>query len=136
MDRDWLHAVRGVREHLADRQARHQRRVTRQQRQLPLGARDHEARDVVALEDGAIGGDDGKLERHGAISLSSTYSPTPATSDAFSTACSTAPNHVERLLRQIVVLALEDRLEAADRVGNRYVLAGAAGELLGDEHGL
>src|SRR5687768_7387680 len=46
------------------------------------------------------------------------------------------PDHVERLLRQIVVLAVDDLLEALHRVGNLHVLALEAGELLGDEEGL
>src|SRR5690606_42013690 len=39
-------------------------------------------------------------------------------------------DHVERLLRQVVVLAVDDRLEAADRVRERHVLAGLARERL------
>src|SRR5436190_281674 len=42
-------------------------------------------------------------------------------------------DHVERLLRKLVVLALDDLLEALDRVLEPHVLAGLAGELLGDE---
>src|SRR5581483_11639817 len=42
-------------------------------------------------------------------------------------------DHVERLLGQVVVLAVEDLAEAADRVLELHVLAGRAGELLGDE---
>src|SRR2546423_4819705 len=42
-------------------------------------------------------------------------------------------HHVERLLRQVVVPAVEDLGEAADRVLELHVLAGRAGELLGDE---
>ena len=45
-------------------------------------------------------------------------------------------DHVERLLRQVVVLAFDDLLEALDRVGDRHVLALEAGELLGDEERL
>src|SRR2546425_13103153 len=41
------------------------------------------------------------------------------------------PDHVEGLLRQVVQLAVHDHLEAADRVGQRHVLAGDLGELLG-----
>src|SRR5690606_7225053 len=37
-------------------------------------------------------------------------------------------DHVERLLRQVVVLAVDDRLEALDGVLQRHVLAGRAGE--------
>src|SRR5690606_8886002 len=43
-----------------------------------------------------------------------------------------AADHVERLLRQVVVLALDDALEAADGVLERDVLARGAGEDLGD----
>src|SRR5581483_8001818 len=43
------------------------------------------------------------------------------------------PDHVERLLRQLVVLALDDLAEPADRVLELHVLAGRAGELLRDE---
>ena len=43
-----------------------------------------------------------------------------------------AADHVERLLGQVVVLAGDDGLEAADRVLERHVLAGAAGEHFGD----
>src|SRR5436305_544426 len=43
------------------------------------------------------------------------------------------PDHVERLLRKVVVLAVDDLLEALDRVLELHVLAGRAGELLGDE---
>src|SRR6266550_4448691 len=42
-------------------------------------------------------------------------------------------DHVEGLLGQLVVLALEDFLEALDRVLELHVLAGRTGELLGDE---
>jgi hypothetical protein len=45
-------------------------------------------------------------------------------------------DHVERLLGQRVVLAVDDLLKALDGVGDRHVLAGQAGELLGDEEGL
>src|SRR5947209_914422 len=38
----------------------------------------------------------------------------------------------ERGLRDVVVLALEDLLEAPDRLGDRHVDAGGPGELLGD----
>ena len=40
--------------------------------------------------------------------------------------------HEERALGHLVVLALEDLLEAADRLGDRHVHARGAGELLGD----
>src|SRR5207302_11201723 len=43
------------------------------------------------------------------------------------------PDHVEGLLRQIVVLALEDFLETAHRVGPRYGPAFPAREALCDE---
>src|SRR5438067_2423803 len=43
------------------------------------------------------------------------------------------PDHVEGLLGQLVVLAVEDLLEALDRVLELHVLAGRAGELLGHE---
>src|SRR3954469_6864942 len=43
------------------------------------------------------------------------------------------PDHVERLLRQMVPLAGDNLLEAADGVGNRHVLPGQPGELLADE---
>src|SRR6266516_2499621 len=43
------------------------------------------------------------------------------------------PDHVEGLLWQVVVLAVEDLGEALDRVLELHVLAGSAGELLGDE---
>src|SRR4051812_39266745 len=42
-------------------------------------------------------------------------------------------DHVERLLRELVVLAVEDLLEAADRVLELHVLARRPRELLGDE---
>src|SRR3954452_1157075 len=42
----------------------------------------------------------------------------------------------ERRLRHVVVLAVDDLLEAADRLGDRDVLARRAGELLGDVEGL
>src|SRR4051812_9867566 len=45
-------------------------------------------------------------------------------------------DHVERLLRQCVVHALEDLAETAHRLFTRDVLARAAGERLGDEHRL
>src|SRR6185436_17113140 len=45
-------------------------------------------------------------------------------------------DHVERLLGQVIVLAGDDALEACDRVLDRHVLPGAAGEHLGDEEGL
>src|SRR3990172_576613 len=45
-------------------------------------------------------------------------------------------DHVEGLLRQVVVLALHDLLEAADRVGELHVLARVAGEGLGHVEGL
>ena len=43
---------------------------------------------------------------------------------------------VEVLLGNLVVLAFDDLLEAADRVGDRHVLAFEAGELLRDEERL
>ena len=46
------------------------------------------------------------------------------------------PDHVERLLGQLVVLAVEDLGEAADRVLELHVLARRAGELLGHEERL
>jgi hypothetical protein len=45
-------------------------------------------------------------------------------------------DHVEVLLRNFVVLAFDDFLEAADGVGDLDVLAFEPGELLGDEEGL
>src|ERR671937_234681 len=45
------------------------------------------------------------------------------------------PDHVERLLRELVVLALDDLLEALDRVLEPNVFARLAGELLRDEVG-
>ena len=47
-----------------------------------------------------------------------------------------AADHVEGLLGQVVVLAFDDLLEAADRLAERDVLARRAGEVLGDEEGL
>jgi hypothetical protein len=44
--------------------------------------------------------------------------------------------HIERPLRQLVVLALDDLLERPDCVLRLHVLAGAAGERLRDEEGL
>src|SRR2546423_5524262 len=43
------------------------------------------------------------------------------------------PDHVERLLGQLVVLAVENLVEAVDRVLELHVLAGLTRELLGDE---
>src|SRR3954465_2362517 len=40
------------------------------------------------------------------------------------------PDHVERLLRQRVALAVDDHLEALDRVLQRHVFAFLAGEVL------
>src|SRR4029453_6606784 len=45
-------------------------------------------------------------------------------------------DHVEGLLGEVIVLAVDDLTEAADGLGNRHVLAGEAGELLGDEERL
>ena len=45
-------------------------------------------------------------------------------------------NHVERLFRQVVVLAFDDFLERAHVVGNLHVFAFQTRELLRDEHGL
>src|ERR1700693_3295812 len=45
-------------------------------------------------------------------------------------------DHVERLLRQVVVLAVQDLLEAAHRLGDRNRLALTPGEPLGDVEGL
>ena len=45
-------------------------------------------------------------------------------------------DHVEGLLGQLVVLALDDLVEPADGLGERDVLPGRAGERLGDEEGL
>src|SRR5687767_8352842 len=45
-------------------------------------------------------------------------------------------DHVERLLRELVVLALDDLLEPADGVRDRHVLPLEAGELLGHEERL
>ena len=47
-----------------------------------------------------------------------------------------AADHVEGLLRQVVVLAFQDLAEAANRLFARDVLPFQAGEGLGDEHGL
>src|SRR4051812_18767611 len=41
--------------------------------------------------------------------------------------------HVEGALGEVVVLAIEDLAEPAHRLRDRHVLAGAAGELFGDE---
>src|SRR4029450_13168191 len=46
------------------------------------------------------------------------------------------PRHPEILLRDLVVLAIHDFLEAANRVGNHDVLAIKTSELLGNEEGL
>ena len=46
------------------------------------------------------------------------------------------PLHVERLLGDVVVLALDDLLEAAHRVLARHEHTGRSGELLGDEERL
>src|SRR5690242_14736214 len=45
-------------------------------------------------------------------------------------------HHVESLLGQVVVLALEDLVEAADGLLSRYVLASATGESLRHGEGL
>src|SRR5690348_15344097 len=45
-------------------------------------------------------------------------------------------DQVERLLGQIVALAVEDLLEAADRLLARHVFAGQIGERLGNVHRL
>src|SRR5262249_25256000 len=45
-------------------------------------------------------------------------------------------DHVEGRLRQVVVLAFAQALEAADRVGEFDEYAGEAGEHFGDVHGL
>src|SRR5688572_17411643 len=45
-------------------------------------------------------------------------------------------DHVERLLGQVVVLTVHDRLEAADRVLERHVLSRTAGEDFRDVEGL
>src|SRR4051812_24476996 len=45
-------------------------------------------------------------------------------------------DHVERLLRQVVALAGHDHLEAANRLGQRHVLARRAREHFGDVEGL
>src|SRR5947209_1732544 len=45
-----------------------------------------------------------------------------------------ATDHEERLLREVVVLALGDGLEGRDRLAERDVLAGLAGEGLGHVH--
>src|SRR5688572_2722172 len=45
-------------------------------------------------------------------------------------------DHVERLLGQVVVLSVHDRLEAADRVLERHVLPRTAGEDFRDVEGL
>src|ERR1043165_5450715 len=45
-------------------------------------------------------------------------------------------DHVESLFGQVVVLAVDDFLKAADGVGSLDELALEAGELLGDEEGL
>src|SRR6266446_322178 len=45
-------------------------------------------------------------------------------------------DHVERLLRNVVVLPFHNFLEAAHRVRNLYVFPLKPGELRGDEHGL
>src|SRR6266404_9023016 len=42
-------------------------------------------------------------------------------------------NHVERLFRQVVMLAFEDLTEAAHGIGDAYILAGNAGKLFGHE---
>src|SRR5262245_33101091 len=45
-------------------------------------------------------------------------------------------DHVEGLLRQVVVLALDDLAESADAIGKRNVLSGRPGERLCHEEGL
>src|SRR5436853_7835966 len=47
-----------------------------------------------------------------------------------------AADHVEGALRKMVVLAVDDRLERADRILDLHELAGDAGEDLGDVEGL
>jgi hypothetical protein len=66
---------------------------------------------------------------------SATYAAAPAICLASRRALDRA-DHVEGLLGQLVVLAVEDLAEAADRVLELHVLAGRAGELLGDEERL
>src|SRR5207245_6800594 len=45
-------------------------------------------------------------------------------------------DHVEGLLRQVVVLSVEDFAEAADGLLQRHVLSGPVGKHLGDEERL
>src|SRR6266480_2535467 len=47
-----------------------------------------------------------------------------------------AADHVERLLRQMIELAVDDGFEAADRVLERDEFSRRAGEYLGDEERL
>ena len=55
---------------------------------------------------------------------------------AASTTCVDRALQEEGALGHLVVLAVDDLVEAADRLGDRHVRAGGAGELLGDEERL
>ena len=103
--------------------------MVREDGDLALRGGHDEPLDIVPLEDGAFGGDDGQRERHRARLP-------PWRSRRLLDGLVDGADHVEGLLRQGVVLALEDLLEAADGLGDRDVLAGRAGELLGDEERL
>jgi len=58
------------------------------------------------------------------LPLSSSSLPLPSTS-------SIVTAHVEGLLGDVVVLALDNRLEALDRIGYLYIFSGRPGKLLG-----
>src|SRR5690606_18774972 len=101
--------------------------VARQHAEAALRARSanlvHLQRDEAALR-----GHDVEVDGHRRTSASHLLGPLEDVLDGAA--------HEEGLLRNVVVLALEDLLEAPDRVLHLHVLAGNAGELLGHVEGL
>ena len=111
--------------HLADRQRREQRRVPGQHAEIALGARDLDLVHLLADEQ-LVGRDDLQLDASSVDAIATPFAIFSALARAFVDRA----DHVERLLRHVVVLAVEDLLEALDRLRDRHVLARQAGELL------
>src|SRR3984885_3100306 len=135
-------ALRAIRQ-LADAQLGDQRSVARQNAQLAVGAGKRHLGDGLA-EQLPFRRDDDQLDGVSSHFLSVILSSSQTDSrlrvrlhllGLFERFLDGA-DHVERLLRNVIVLAFDDFLEAANRVFNLDVFAFEAGELRCDEHRL
>jgi hypothetical protein len=116
---------------LANPQLGHQRRVPRQYAEFTLGAWHHDLHDVFAQKL-PLRRDDNQLDgfrKHLWLDARLHFF-------CLSEGLIDRADHVERLFRDVVVLAFDDFPEAADGIRNFYVFAFEPGELRGHEHGL